>query len=323
MTDSTSTEGNTSTQSGRSVQGGTATQNGPLATGKADEADLLHAAQRAHLLVETLHTVVYFAAEPVEEYHAFGLKGRSGYFSSRAAAMGAVPPEVITATFAIFAPDFVARCMDGVWDRVSPGEVQAARRRGVAAALAPVLADLELGEVLELTRDATTALDGMGRALYSAHAGLDWPGDPVMDLWHAATLLREHRGDGHFAAVLLSGVGPVETLVMHGAASGTRAFLQKTRGWSDQEWVTAEDNLRGRGLITVDTTATVELTEDGRALKKSIERQTRSAALAGWRHIGLDATQRVVELLIPVREALLDSSIFPPGSPLRQFTLTR
>ena len=138
-----------------------------------------------------------------------------------------------------------------------------------------------------------------------------------MDLWHAATLLREHRGDGHFAAVLLSGLGPVETLVIHGAVSGTRTFLQKTRGWSDQEWIEAEENLQSQGLIIIDDAATIELTEDGRALKKSIERQTRSAALSGWRHIGLSATQRVVDLLTPVREALLDSSIFPPGSPLR------
>ena len=287
------------------------------------ESELFHAAQRAHLLVETLHTVVYFAAEPVEEYHVYGLKGRAGYFSSRAAAMGPVPPEVITATFAIFAPEFVARCMDGVWERVSPAEVQAARRRGVDGALTPVLESFDVTEVLALTREASTALDGMGRALYSAHAGLDWPGDPVMDLWHCATLLREHRGDGHFAAVLLSGLGPVETLVMHGAASGTRTFLQKTRGWSDQEWVTAEENLQNQGLITVDEAATVELTADGRALKKSIERQTRTAALAGWRHIGLTATQRVVELLTPVREALLDSSIFPLGSPLRAMAVSQ
>ena len=289
----------------------------------SSETDLFHAAQRAHLLVETLHTVVYFAAEPVEEYHAFGLKGRAGYFSSRAAAMGPVTPEVITATFAIFAPDFVVSCMDGVWARVSPSEIQAARRRGVEAALGPVLEHLDLSEALTLTRDASTALDGLGRALYSAHAGLDWPGDPMMDLWHAATLLREHRGDGHFAAVALSGLGPVETLVMHGAASGTRTFLQKTRGWSDQQWVAAEENLTGQELIGVDEAGTVLLTEDGRALKKSIERDTRSAALAGWRHIGLEATLRVVELLTPVRAALLDSSIFPPGSPLRAMAAAR
>lgn len=279
---------------------------------------LYRAAQRAHFLLETVHAVVYFAPEPVEEYHAYDLKGRSGYFASRAAAMGPVPAEVVTATFAIFAPEFVAGCMDGVWERVSPAQVQAARRRGVEAALQPVLGDLDLREALSLACEASTALDGLGRALYAAHSSLDWPGETVMDLWHAATLLREHRGDGHFAAVALSGLGPVETLVLHGAVSGMRAFLQKTRGWTDQEWTSAERNLAVHGLVTLAEDGCVELTDAGWAAQGAIERRTRLAALTGWRHLGLDGTERLVELLTPVRTALLASDIFPPGSPLRQ-----
>jgi hypothetical protein len=145
----------------------------------------------------------------------------------------------------------------------------------------------------------------------------------LLDLWHAATLLREHRGDGHFAAVALSGLGPVETLVLHGAVSGIRAFLQKTRGWTDQEWTAAEANLSVHGLITVADDGCVELTAAGREVKGAIERRTRLAALAGWRHLGLDGTERLVELLMPVRAALLASDIFPPGSPLRQSPPTR
>jgi hypothetical protein len=290
---------------------------GTMDGSEVEKSALYQAAQRAHYLLETLHTVVYFAPEPVEEYYAFDLKGRSGYFASRASAMGAVPAEVITATFAIFAPDFVNRCMDGVWERVSPAQVQHARRRGVDAALRPVLGEMDLREPLALACDATSALDGLGRTLYAAHRSLDWPGDPLMDLWHAATLLREHRGDGHFAAVALSGLGPVETLVLHGAVSGLRPFLQKTRGWTDQEWTAAEQNLAAHGLITVEDAGSVELTGTGREVKGAIERRTRLAALAGWRHLGLDRTQRLIELLTPVRAALLASDIFPPGSPLR------
>lgn len=291
---------------------------GTLAAAEPENSALYQAAQRAHFLLETVHTVVYFAPEPVEEYHALELKGRSGYFASRAAAMGPVPPEVITATFAIFAPEFVRRCMDGVWERVSPAQVQAARRRGVEAALRPVLGPMDLREALGLACEAAAALDGLGRALYAAHCSLDWPGEPMMDLWHAATLLREHRGDSHFAAVALSGLGPVETLVLHGAVSGMRPFLQKTRGWTDQEWTAAETNLAAHGLITLDDDGCVELTRDGLEFKGAVERRTRLSALPGWRHLGLAGTQRLVEILLPVRAALLASDIFPPGSPLRQ-----
>jgi hypothetical protein len=281
------------------------------------ESPLYQAAQQAHYLLETVHTVAYFAPEPVEEYHAFDLKGRSGYFASRAAAMGPVPSEVITATFAIFAPEFVNRCMDGVWERVRPAQVQVARRRGVEAALRAVLGEMDLREALSLACEATSALDGLGRTLYAAHTSLDWPGEPLMDLWHAATLLREHRGDGHFAVIALSGLAPVETLVLHGAVSGMRAFLQKTRGWTDQEWTAAEQNLASRGLITVADDGVIELTEAGLELKGDVERRTRLAALGGWRHLGLARTQRLIELLTPVRAALLASDIFPPGSPVR------
>jgi hypothetical protein len=284
-----------------------------------EDSELYPAAQRAHFLLETLHTVAYFAPEPVEEYHAFDLKGRSGYFASRAAAMGPVPAEVVTATFGIFAPEFVARCMDGVWERVSPAQVTLARRRGVDAALQPVLGQMDLDEALDLATDASSALGSLGRPLYAAHRSLDWPGEPLMDLWHAATLLREHRGDGHFAAVVLSGLEPVETLVLHGAFAGMRAFLQKTRGWSDQEWTEAELHLASRGLITISSDdGAVNLTGAGLELKGALERRTRLAALAGWRHLGLGNTLRLVELLTPVRQALMASDIFPPGSPLRQ-----
>src|SRR5919206_345099 len=70
---------------------------------------------RAHRAVEPLHNHVYFSPEQDEYLTAVGLRpGRMCYFAGRAAAMGAVGPGTVTATFVNFAPALVAR-------RVPPG----------------------------------------------------------------------------------------------------------------------------------------------------------------------------------------------------------
>src|SRR5436189_292652 len=40
------------------------------------------------------------------------------------------------------------------------------------------------------------------------------PGDVVTRMFHAASLLREHRGDGHIAALIAEGVGGLEAHVL-------------------------------------------------------------------------------------------------------------
>ena len=69
-------------------------------------------------------------------------------------------------------------------------------------------------------------------------------------LWHAITLLREFRGDGHIAALVESGVGPCEALVLQSTYGAIpRATLQQTRKWPDDEWDAAVDALRSRGWL--------------------------------------------------------------------------
>ena len=77
-------------------------------------------ARKMHRTLEPYHGVVYFAPEPAAAYRELGLRGRSGYFASRSAAMGAVEVDVVVATFFNFYPDLVRGAMDGVWDRVTP-----------------------------------------------------------------------------------------------------------------------------------------------------------------------------------------------------------
>ncbi|MFL6094666.1 MAG: SCO6745 family protein, partial [Blastococcus sp.] len=163
---------------------------------------------RAHRAIEPLHSHTYFAPEHDERFTALGLRpGRMSYFAGRAAPMGAVGAGVVTATFYNFSPSLVAHMIPRAWTLASPEQVVAARWDVARASLTRLLgeeaiASAEFAELAGLLREACDALTPEGRPLYAGHADLDWPGEPLLDLWHAATLLREHRGDGHITALL-------------------------------------------------------------------------------------------------------------------------
>ncbi len=146
-----------------------------------------------------------------------------------------------------------------------------------------------------------------GRPLYAAHADLAWPEDDLLGLWHAATLIREHRGDGHVAVLQQAGVDPVEATVLGGAWSGTMRFLRKTRGWSDEEYAAASDRLRERGLLD----DAGEFTAQGRSFRQQIEDDTDRLAVEGWAAVGPERTARLHELVKPLREAVTASDVLP------------
>ena len=53
----------------------------------------------------------------------------------------------------------------------------------------------------ELLTKAATSAPFEGRPMYAALRAIPIPNDVVAGLFHAASLLREHRGDGHIAAL--------------------------------------------------------------------------------------------------------------------------
>jgi hypothetical protein len=202
--------------------------------------------------VEPIHCVAYFAPEAVEAYRDAGLKGYwMGYFGSRAAALGPVSAPVVQAIFYNFAPRMVARSIPDAWRFAAPEKILAARLAGADAALRRLLRDADAGVVEEaetLARRLCDALPVEGRTLFAAHAALPWPESAHLRLWHAATLLREHRADGHFAALLAEGVDGCEALVLQvGSGRVPRENLEPHRGWTDEEWVAVQGWLRAAG----------------------------------------------------------------------------
>ena len=273
--------------------------------------------RRIHRVIEPFHTIVYFAPERTEIYRGLGLGGASGYFASRAAALGPVPVQVVTATFFNFSPDLVAAAMAGVWDSTTPEAVLAARLEVVDAALRAQLGDAvvdsdDLARAADLARTAAIEATGYveGRPLFAAHAALDWPTEPHLVLWHAVTLLREFRGDGHIATLVTTGLDGLDAIVINAASRQIpEAFLRATRGWDDQAWARAIDLHRQTGWLAPDDTGTgaLELTPDGVEQREAIEAATDRASTLPWIAIGTAGIEELDGLMTPWSKKLTDA----------------
>jgi hypothetical protein len=268
--------------------------------------------------LEPYHAMIYFAPEAREAYAAAGLKGYwMGYFASRAAAMGPVPAEVVIATFFNFHPTMVTRAIPDAWRFSTPERVLAARVSSADAALRRLLGEqvdsAEVAEAAKLARQAVEACNVSGRALFAGHAALPWPDAAHLVLWHAATLLREYRGDGHVVALLAEGLDGCQahiTLAATGAAP--REAIQPHRGWSDEEWAAAQARLVLRGWLDEQGA----LTEAGRAVRQRVEDRTDELALPPWEYLGPASFGRLISLARPLSQRIVEQGGIPIPNPM-------
>ncbi|NWF29920.1 hypothetical protein HW130_27280 [Streptomyces sp. PKU-EA00015] len=274
--------------------------------------------QMWHLL-EPLHALLYYAPPAFEEAAALGYDTDErwpSYFAWRAAPLGEAGTAQVSSAFHSFSPRMVARYVPAAWRTAAPGDVLAARLRAVDRMYRDVLTDAigtpALGEAAALARRAAEAADGAGRPLAAANAALPWADEPHLVLWQAATILREHRGDGHIAALLTAGLDPVESLVSFAGVGAAPVETFAGRGWSEAEWRAGRERLAARGLVDHDGTATTE----GRALRAEIERRTDETVAAPWRALGPDDTTRLSELLGPYWLAALGTGLLPAQNTL-------
>jgi len=271
-------------------------------------------------LFEPVHAVIYFAPEGRAAFEQAGLRGFwRGYFAGRAAPLGPAGAAVVTASFFNFAPAFVARAIPAVWELIMPEEALRVRLAGAEAALRVLLAgrEDEAAAAADMLWRAIGELDFSGRVLAAANAALPVPDAESQDgasaglarLWQAATLLREHRGDGHFAALAAADIDGCEAVALRSCLDLRREDLQPMRGWTDEQWDGALAGLADRGWVDADG----QLTSAGRAAHDAVEGATDLAASRPWARLGADATAELAAVLTPLAKAC--AAVFPYPSP--------
>ena len=263
--------------------------------------------------LEVYHGAIYFVPEARDAYAELSVTDRMmGYFGSRAAPMGAVPAEVVIATFFNFHPALIEDRVPAVWEITTPGELLDARLHAADAYLRRILGDdieeaPDIEEAAGLARTAAEACRPEGRALFAGHASLPWPLQPHLILWHGITLLREYRGDGHIAAMTAEGLDGCGALITHAAGGEiTSQALQSSRQWPDDEWKAAAERLRSRGWLD----AGGSFTDLGRERRQWIEDRTDELALAPWEAIGEENCTRLRALVRPWSKAIVESGEF-------------
>jgi hypothetical protein len=267
--------------------------------------------------LEAVHDIVYFTPAASTAYADVGCRGWwMGYFASRAAAVGAVGPEVVTALFFGFAPAMIERAIPDAWSLADRQEILVTRRRiaadGLRAGLGPAAEDeAHLRHIADATRRMVAAAPRSGRPLFAAHAALPRPAYPLEALWHDATALREFRGDGHVAALVAAGLsGPAANRLMH-ALGLVPANQRERRGWSEQEWLSAHGELLERGWLHSDGTPTAA----GRAGRAEIEDTTDRLCDPATAALGLADLEWLTAQLVGLARRIGQAGVIPYPNP--------
>jgi hypothetical protein len=262
--------------------------------------------RRMFRLIEPIAVVSYQAREPAQAVMALGFRNYwDAYFAGRAAPLGRVPAEVVHAAFYSFADGEVARHIPRIWDTVTPEAAIAARQEGSVAALRRILGHLvdspAVARAAALATKAATSAPTEGRVMYAGLRTLPVPDEPLAQLWHAANLLREHRGDGHVAALLAAGVGGTEAHVLHALSEGMPAEkFGRIHHLPAAQLAGVVDGMRARGLVD----AAGWLTDAGRTTKEAVESLTDDLAAPAYHILAPSELERLVADLEPLAAAL-------------------
>ncbi|MEU8244365.1 hypothetical protein AB0C07_39425 [Actinoplanes missouriensis] len=270
-------------------------------------------------IVEPLHAILYYAPEVSEEAAKLGYDVETrwpSYFAWRAAPLGAAGPVAVSSAFYSFSPALVSRFIPAAWQVSDPATVLERRLVAVDRALRGLLGDTvvgspEVAEAARLARRAAQSATTAGRPLAAANADLPWAAEPHLVLWQAATILREHRGDGHVAAALVSGFDPCELLVSFAAVGAAPESVFASRGWTPDEWDAARSRLESRGWVRPDGTAT----ERGVQARAELEQRTSELAAGPWQALGTEVG-RFVQLAGPLAGQIAASGVLPRQSTL-------
>jgi hypothetical protein len=265
---------------------------------------------------EPVHGVTYFTPEARAAFDGLGYRGFwMGYFAARSAPLGVLPTEIVTAIFYNFAPERVAKALPAAWQKAGPEAALQARQESAVAALRRygLDADENVTVAAELAGKAARQAPLDGRPLFAANRALPWPEDPLAALWHAATLLREQRGDTHIAVLAANGVSGRECNVLQ-VASGSvpREYMTVARDYDDESWRRHEQELASRGLLNDDGS----ITAAGQELKDAVESTTDAISLSVLDVLSDDEVETLFQALTPITRTVVAAGDVPARTPM-------
>jgi hypothetical protein len=265
-------------------------------------------ARRMFELVEPIGMIPYAADEPNETMFALGFTNYwDTYFAGRAAPLGrTAPAELVDALFYNFAPGEVARHIPKVWETTTPEAALAARQAGCVNALRRILGDQvetpAFARAAELLLRAATSAPFEGRPMYAALRAVPVPDEVVARMFYAASLLREHRGDGHVTALMVEGVGGLEAHVLLALDAGMPApKFGRIHHLPVAQIAAVIEGMRERGLIGTDNW----LSESGRAAKQRVEALTDDLAAKPYECLAAAELDELATTLEPLAALLV------------------
>ena len=163
------------------------------------------------------------------------------------------------------------------------------------------------------SRACVAGAPGSARPLFCANRDVEASDDAVSRLWQLATTLREHRGDGHAAALAAEGLSGCEPHLLLIAERGyPPSVLQDNRGWSPEEWGRSRDALVERGLIS----RAGDLSQAGRSLRDGIEATTDHLAATAYDPIGAAGADHLIEQLHRSAAVIARAGVIPYPNPI-------
>lgn len=278
-------------------------------------------ARRLRDLVEPIAGAVYFLPEKTAAYEALGFDSKRGatptasYFVSRAACMGRVSGAVVAAAFGVFDPRVVIPAVEAGWATTSTEAILRARLDGTVAGLSRILGSPPgVARATSILLRCADAAPTEGRMLFAGLRSLPMPGTLLGDLFRAADLVREHRGDSHIAAWIGHGLDAVEAQILQ-ELWWRRPIgpYTRTRGWTDEDIAAGVARLRARDLTDGEV-----LLPAGEELRGAIEDATDVQEVALVDALGNDADE-LFALLEPMAMAIVEAN----GYPVDPRTMTR
>ncbi|GAA3074309.1 SCO6745 family protein [Streptomyces glomeratus] len=257
--------------------------------------------------VQTTVGWIFWDPGAVARYEARGLEGvlagPLGYIASRGAPLAPAGAEALIAAFGTISAAGIRLTFDllkgpdaflDFWNLRDEAVQEGLRRH------APGIVD-PLCEMAPALWSVIGRLPLLGRALFAATLSMPRPQSPLLSGWHAVNLLREWRGDTHWALVAAAGLTSSEASILHNEWLGYKDdWLSKSRGHTEDEIDAGWESLTRKGLA-----ADRRVLLEGLRLRQRIENLTDERTALPWQLLGHRAAQEFAERLEPPCELLL------------------